>query len=132
MIGSVTDYSISRCTKDEVPLFHLTQRKYLKQICREGLRPQVTQFVVDVFSDRREVSRDEAKRRLKPMVFAVERDDLDEAVSSYGHLDTALGIKHGRRCAGKFRAREINMPHDRVSVETIPADCLCLVKDADI
>ena len=72
--------TIPICHEDEINLFHLTRKEYIEDIFREGLKKQLTDFTVETFAFYNDITEEEAREELEPLVFAVSWKDLDEPV----------------------------------------------------
>lgn len=135
---------------ESIKLFHVTKKKFVKQIEKHGLQPKLSRLTkkafigwredqIDPYSDEKEYLRElrERANNLKPMVFAVNKEDLPMAINIihenfYTNIpedDLAVfGIKTD--CIkDEFKKRMVGSDMDYVSYQPVKPECLIPIKD---
>ena len=125
------------CKKNSVQLFHITERRNLETIAKEGLKinrvnlERIVNLRYDFISgEDPDYTMEQAREDVEPMIFAT----TEEGVKNLTLIEDAqdpviIGIRKTKRgeCAALFWKGEVNSFYDWTAVEDITPECLCLI-----
>jgi hypothetical protein len=139
---------------EDIPLFHVTDKRNLASIAQNGLQPDISDLTVEAYfnnqweqkgldednpDDVDSFTVEHAEEELNEqypdgLVFAAEFENLAPVISMMANNPiNPIGMKHiavlgiKDRCAGQFQKTEIGSDADMISPQPIPADCLCFI-----
>jgi len=126
------------CRKNDVPLFHITEKKNIPSIIKKGLLTSkmdleaISELRYDFIRyDNPDYTMEQAREDVYPVVFAADKNGVENLSLLESFIDNpvVLGIKYGNECADQFYRTEMVSFDEFVSESDIAPQCLCIVRD---